>query len=93
MQFDKQALQVRLKEYYDSSKERHDIADKYNLWLRMLHHQWTKVHEHKWNNLSSTVGLPRTGKSIFTAWTCWLMNDNFDMKRDVIFNVKRKSVV
>jgi len=71
--------------------ERVAVADKFNLWIRMLHHQWAKVHHQKWNLLGCTVGLPRTGKSVFTAFTCWLLNQNFDFKTDLIYTPKQLS--
>lgn len=60
-----------------------------NPWIRFLHKQYLKVHKHKWNMLSCTVGLPRTGKSVFTAYSCSMLNPRFEMKRDIVYTANQ----
>ena len=73
---------------YKFNEKRFKKIDYYHPYIRYLHHKWIKVHEHSWNLLGCTVGLPRTGKSVYTAFSCYLLNYRFNMHRDVVFTAK-----
>jgi len=91
--FKNSELVALLQEEYSLSKsEAMPVADFYNPWLRFLAHLHMKVHAQEWNMLGVTVGLPRSGKSIFTAFMMKLLNwDYFDMKRDVVYKYQHFS--
>jgi hypothetical protein len=89
--FDFKDLMERMQDYYDSKSEIKKEVDKYNFFIRFLHHQYNKVHSDKWNILQCCVGLPRTGKSIFASFCSWLMYPEFEMNRDIVYTDKQFS--
>lgn len=77
----------RLKKILDRNNVTMEKFKEYqqNAWIRFLHMQYNKIHKHEWNMLGATVGLPRTGKSVFTAYTCSMMNPRFSITRDIVY--------
>lgn len=87
----KQALLQELTTYYDSRNQAAKTADAWNFWVRYLRNIFLKVHTQSWNDLGCAVGLPRTGKSIFATFSCWLLNRNFDMTQDIVYTAREFS--
>jgi hypothetical protein len=61
-------------------------VDRLNPFMNFLKHVYRKVHREKWNALNCAVGLPRTGKSLFSTWSSKLLNWNkFNMRDDLLY--------
>lgn len=86
--YNKRELFQQLQEFYDGKSEVSVQADRYNYWFRYLHYLYNKVHIGKWNILAVTVGMPRVGKSLFTAFSCFLLNKHFEMGEDIVYGDK-----
>lgn len=63
-------------------------VDRLNPYIIYLHHIWNRIHRKEWDFLGCTVGRRRSGKSIFTAYTSWLLWKNFVIERDMVYTAK-----
>lgn len=59
--------------------------DKFNPWMRFLHHIYDRVHRKEWHFLGCTTGKMRSGKSLFTAFNCALLYKHFNIENDIVY--------